>query len=150
MVTIFRKGFGHLMFNEFFHLYLQLSRGYTKKLNEQLAHLNIHHAQWSIIYYLHQRRSATLVEISQYLKVEKPTITRTVNRLEERDLIKQIATKDKRERRIQLSDKGLHIYKECHDIVNQFEQRIMSNLSEQEVEDTKQILQQIKENIRGD
>src|SRR3954466_2802159 len=101
------------MFNEFFHQYLQLSRSYTKKLNEQLTKLNIYHAQWSFIYYLHHTGSATLVEISHYFDVEKPTITRTVNRLYERGLIEQIPTEDKRERRIQLTDLGTHMYEDC-------------------------------------
>ncbi|MCQ6275598.1 MarR family transcriptional regulator [Bacillus sp. V3B] len=138
------------MYNEFFHQYLQLSRSFTKKLNEHLAQLNIYHAQWSILYYLHQTGSATLVEISHYSDVEKPTITRTVNRLYERGLITQIPTKDKRERRIQLTDLGLQIYEDCQHVVNQFEQSIMSNIPKKDVEQTKQILLQLMKNIKGD
>ena len=70
----------------------------------------MYHSQWSVIYYLHISETATLVEISNYFDVEKPTITRTVNRLEELGLIKQIPGKDKRERRIQLTDLGVQMY----------------------------------------
>ena len=65
--------------------------------------------------------TATLVEISNYFDVEKPTITRTVNRLEELGLIEQIPGKDKRERRIQLTDAGVQKYIEGQKIVDEFE-----------------------------
>src|SRR3954451_12717314 len=138
------------MFNEFFHQYLQLSRTYTKKLNEQLGQLNIFHAQWTILYYLHYTRSATLVEISQYSDVEKPTITRTVNRLYERGLIEQIPTEDKRERRIQLTDLGVRMYEECQQIVTQFEQSIMKSIPKEEIEQTRRMLLQLRKNMKGD
>lgn len=138
------------MFNEFFHQYLQLSRTYTKKLNEQLAQLNIYHAQWSILYYLNQTGSATLVEISHYYHVEKPTITRTVNRLYERGLIEQIPTEDKRERRIQLTDLGADMYQECQQVVNQFEQSLMNSIPQKDVEQTERTLLQLRKNMKGD
>jgi MarR family transcriptional regulator, transcriptional regulator for hemolysin len=138
------------MFNEFFHQYIQLSRSYTKKLNEQLAPLNIFHAQWSVLYYLHQAGSATLVEISHYYHVEKPTITRTVNRLYERGLIEQISTEDKRERRIQLTDLGAHMYEECQLVVNHFEQSIMGSIPQKDIKQTEQTLLQLRKNIKGD
>lgn len=138
------------MFNEFFHQYLQLSRSFTKKLNEHLGHLNIYHAQWSVIYYLHQTGSATLVDISHYSDVEKPTITRTVNRLYERGLIEQIPTEDKRERRIQLTDLGFHMYEECQVVVNQLQQDTMRNISQKDVEQTQRTLLQLRKNIKGD
>ena len=67
--------------------------------------------------FLHTAETATLVEISNYFNVEKPTITRTVNRLEDIGLIEQIPGKDKRERRIQLTDSGIQKYVEGQQIV---------------------------------
>src|SRR6476620_8241188 len=115
-------------YNEFFHHYLQVSRTFTKKLNVQLSKINMYHAQWSVIYYLDISETATLVEISNYFDVEKPTITRTVNRLEELGLIEQIPGKDKRERRIQLTDSGVQKYEEGQRIVDEFEQNIMKDI----------------------
>lgn len=134
----------------FFHQYLQISRAYTKKLNEQLAQIKIHQAQWAIIYYLHNVGKATLVSISHYFDVEKPTITRTVNRLEELGLVEQIPGKDRRERRIQLTDVGFLVYKEAFKIVDQFEKSLMKNISEKDYETTRQTLLQLQKNIKGD
>ena len=138
------------LYNDFFHHFLQVSRTFTKKLNEQLSKINMYHSQWSVIYYLHMSKTATLVEISNYFDVEKPTITRTVNRLEELGLIEQIPGKNKRERRIQLTDAGVQKYIEGQKIVDEFEYNIMNDIPEADREKTRQTLLQLQKNIKGD
>lgn len=138
------------LYNEFFHHYLQVSRTFMKKLNEQLSTINMYQSQWSVIYYLHLSETATLVEISNYFDVEKPTITRTVNRLEELGLIEQIPGKDKRERRIQLTDLGVQKYMEGQKIVDEFEQNIMKDIPESDREKTREILLLLQKNLKGD
>ena len=138
------------LYNDFFHQFLQVSRTFTKKLNEQLSNINLYHSQWSVIYYLHMSETATLVEISNYFDVEKPTITRTVNRLEELGLIEQIPGKNKRERRIQLTDAGVQKYIEGQKIVDEFEYNIMNDIPEADREKTRQTLLQLQKNIKGD
>lgn len=135
-------------YNKFFHHYLQVSRFFTKKLNEHLSKIDLHQAQWSVIYYLHEFGTATLVEISTYLNVEKPTITRTVNRLEERGFIEQIPGKDKRERRIQLTDLGVHTYEGGKKIVDEFEQNIMKDIPENDREVTRRTLRSLQKNLK--
>ncbi len=138
------------LYNDFFHQFLQVSRIFTKKLNEQLSNINLYHSQWSVIYYLNMTETATLVEISNYFDVEKPTITRTVNRLEELGLIEQIPGKNKRERRIQLTDAGVQKYIEGQKIVDEFEYKIMNDIPEADREKTRQTLLQLQKNIKGD
>lgn len=136
------------LYNEFFHHYLQVSRTFTKKLNEQLSKIDLYLSQWSVIYYLHISETATLVEISNYFNVEKPTITRTVNRLEEMKLIEQIPGRDKRERRIQLTDLGVQMYIEGQKIVDEFEQKIMEDIPEDEREGARGILLQLQKRLK--
>lgn len=132
----------------FFHHNLQFSRTFTKKLNEQLAKVDLFHSQWMIIYYLKQYGSSTLVEISNYLDVEKPTVTRTVNRLEERKLIEQIPGKDKRERRIQLTDLGEKTYLKARKAVEEFELQLLEGLPEEDREATLRTLIFLKEKLQ--
>lgn len=136
------------LYNEFFHHYLQVSRTFTKKLNEQLSKINLYLSQWSVIYYLHISETATLIEISNYFNVEKPTITRTVNRLEEMKLIEQIPGRDKRERRIQLTDLGVQMYIEGQKIVDEFEQKIMEDIPEDERERARGILLLLQKRLK--
>ncbi|MFJ7683129.1 MarR family winged helix-turn-helix transcriptional regulator [Peribacillus butanolivorans] len=134
--------------NGFFHHNLQFSRSFTKKLNEQLAKVDLFHSQWLIVYYLNQYGCSTLVEISNYLDVEKPTVTRTVNRLEERKLIEQIPGKDKRERRIQLTESGERTYQEAKKVVEEFELQLMSGLAEEDRETTLRTLLFLKGKLK--
>ncbi|MFD6206578.1 MarR family winged helix-turn-helix transcriptional regulator [Peribacillus sp. NPDC060253] len=134
--------------NGFFHHNLQFSRSFTKKLNEQLAKVDLFHSQWLIVYYLYQYGCSTLVEISTYLDVEKPTVTRTVNRLEERGLIEQIPGKDKRERRIQLTEPGVRTYQEAKKVVEEFELQLMTGLAEEDREATLRTLLFLKGKLK--
>ncbi|WP_110928267.1 MarR family winged helix-turn-helix transcriptional regulator [Bacillus massiliglaciei] len=118
--------------DQFFHRYLQVSRSFTKALNGCLAEINLYQSQWSIIFYLSNYGPSALVEISSYLDVEKPTITRTVNRLEERGLVEQISAKDKREKKIQLTSMGKDIYEEGCRIVDSFEANLLEGIPEEE------------------
>lgn len=134
--------------NGFFHSNLQFTRSFIKKLNEQLSAVELFHSQWSIVYYLKEYGSSTLVEISNYLDVEKPTVTRTVNRLEERKLIEQIPGKDKRERRIQLTDLGEKTFQEARKVVEQFEDGLMEGLPDSDREATLRTLSFLKEKLK--
>ncbi|WP_338448099.1 MarR family transcriptional regulator [Niallia oryzisoli] len=132
----------------FFHQHLQFSRSFTKKLNEQLASVGLYHSQWMIVYYLKQFGASTLVEISQYNDVEKPTITRTVNRLDEMQLIEKVPSKDKRERKIQLTEKGNFVYEEALKVVEEFENKLLEEISIADLETTVRTVQLLKEKLR--
>ena len=124
----------------FFHQYLQVSRSLVKRINEALAPYDMYHSQWRIVYYLKNIGPATLVEIGAYFHVEKPTVTRTVNRLEKSGLIEQIPGRDKREKRIQLSEKGNGVYEECRAAVDGLEEKWMKDLSPEELEIAEKVL----------
>ncbi len=127
----------------FFHQYLQFSRTFTKKINEHIADLDLYQSQWSIVYYLQKNKAATLVEISNYFQVEKPTITRTVNRLEDRQLIEKVASADKRERRIQLTEKGLDVYDQASAVIDAFEKQLVEEIPKDDLEITFRTIQRL-------
>lgn len=136
------------MASSYFHQHLQFSRSFTKKLNEQLASVGLYHSQWMIVYYLKQFGASTLVEISQYNDVEKPTITRTVNRLDEMQLIQKVASKDKRERKIQLTEKGNLVYEEAKKVVDEFENKLLEEISLADLDTTVRTVQLLKEKLK--
>ncbi|GAB3805927.1 MarR family winged helix-turn-helix transcriptional regulator [Virgibacillus kimchii] len=135
------------MLHSFFHQNQQFTRSFSKRLNERLASINLYHSQWVIIYYLSQFETSTLVEISNYLHVEKPTITRTVNRLEERELIEKFPTKDKRERRIRLTEKGFEISKQALKIVSDFESELLQGIPEADLKTALQTVQRLRSKL---
>ncbi|MDP4087160.1 MAG: hypothetical protein Q8934_21590 [Bacillota bacterium] len=67
----------------FIHRYFILYRSIVKKLNELLGEYELSYSLWMVIYYIEKFGPSTLVEISAFYNVEKPSITRSVQRLEE-------------------------------------------------------------------
>ncbi|MEN2467689.1 MarR family transcriptional regulator [Ornithinibacillus sp. FSL M8-0202] len=124
-----------------------LYRPFENRLNTELNKHQLHRAQWTILYYLFHHGSATNVEISHYQGVEKPTVTRTMASLENLGYVEQQPSKDKREKRMQLTNLGQKVYQEVRVTIDQYEEEVLSGISEEEQLETIRILQEIRQNI---
>lgn len=124
-----------------------LYRPFENRLNIELAKHQLQRAQWTILYYLFNTGPATLVELSHYQSVEKPTVTRTMNRLEELGYVEQLPSKDKREKRMQLTDIGRKVYTDVRMTIDHFEQSILKGISEEEQSDVIRIMNKIRCNL---
>ncbi|WP_342742108.1 MarR family winged helix-turn-helix transcriptional regulator [Virgibacillus siamensis] len=122
-------------------------RPFENRLNEQLNKHNMHRAQWTILYYLYNYGPSTNVEISHYHGVEKPTITRTINRLEEMGYVGQAKSKDKREKRMKLTEAGSIVYEKIRITIDQFEEEILSGISYADQQKTIQLMKEIRNNM---
>lgn len=134
-------------FQKFFQQLLLLYRPFENNLNIQLNKHDLHRAQWSILYYLNNYGSATLVELANYQGVEKPTITRTIARLEELRYVEHVPSKDKREKRMQLTELGKKVYSEVRVTIDQYEQEILKGITEEEQLAAIRIMGEIRNNI---
>ncbi|OKL35475.1 MarR family winged helix-turn-helix transcriptional regulator [Domibacillus mangrovi] len=134
-------------YRKFFQQLLLLYRPFENRLNAQLAKHDLYRAQWSILHYLSNNGSSTLVELSNYQSVEKPTVTRTINRLEELGYVEHVPGKDRREKRMQLTELGKNIYKDVRVTIDQFEQDILKGISEEEQLEVIRIMREIQNNI---
>ncbi|MBT2647334.1 MarR family transcriptional regulator [Bacillus sp. ISL-34] len=134
-------------YQKFFQQLLLLYRPFENNLNIQLNKHDLHRAQWSILYYLTNYGSATLVELANYQSVEKPTITRTIARLEELGYVEHVPGKDRREKRMRLTELGKKIYSEVRVTIDQYEQEILKGITEEEQLAAIRIMGEIRNNI---
>ncbi|MGE7766055.1 MarR family winged helix-turn-helix transcriptional regulator [Peribacillus sp. NPDC096540] len=134
-------------YQKFFQELLLLYRPFENNLNIQLNKHHLHRAQWSILHYLSNYGSATLVELANYQSVEKPTITRTITRLEELGYVEHVPSKDRREKRMQLTELGTKIYSDVRVTIDQYEQDILKGITEEEQLAAIRIMSQIRNNI---
>lgn len=134
-------------FQRFFHQLVLLYRPFENRLNNELSRHHLYRAQWSIMYYLNNDGSGTLVELSHYLGVEKPTVTRTIAKLEEMGYLEPVPTKDKREKRMQLTDTGRKVYQEVRVTIDEFEQDILRGISEEEQLEGIRLMSEIRKNL---
>ncbi|WP_236694001.1 MarR family winged helix-turn-helix transcriptional regulator [Sporosarcina globispora] len=124
-----------------------LYRPFENRLNTELSKHHLYRAQWSILYYLYNDGSVTLVELSHYLGVEKPTVTRTIAKLEDMGYLEPVPTKDKREKRMQLTDTGRKVYQEVRVAIDEFEQEILNGISEEEQLKGIRVMSEIRKNL---
>lgn len=136
------------MIETFFHQQLQFTRSFKKRLNEELAVAGLFHSQWLVLYCIQKQKSITLVEISNYLDVEKPTVSRTVKRLEEQGLVEAIPSDDKRERPMRLSTKGHESFEMGQEIISRFEADLMKEVSDADLITILKTMQIFKEKMK--
>ena len=122
----------------FFHQLHQLTRYLAKGLNDRLLPFGIYSSQWTILYRLKQVQSCTQAELAQYLGVEAPTITRTLSRLEESELISRSPGKDKREKVVALTEKALSAFPQWAKAVTEFENDMLKDVSETQQQITRE------------
>ncbi|MCM3214131.1 MarR family winged helix-turn-helix transcriptional regulator [Niallia taxi] len=115
--------------HELFHSVQQLARQMTKALNDALQPFDIYSSQWTVLFLLKTKGSMTQKEISDYLAIEAPPITRTVQKLVANGYVRQVKGIDKRTKRIELTEKALEKYPEWEKAVLQMNQELIQPLT---------------------
>lgn len=136
----------------FFYQYFRLYRPFVNELNRKLEEFGLYYAQWSIMYYLEQHSSMTLVELSKWLYVEKPTVTRTVSALIKLGYVEQVPAADKREKRIRLSRAGTEVTAQIRVIFDRFEMEVMEGVSPEDQATVIRVMETVRNHIieKGD
>ncbi|MFS0689194.1 MarR family transcriptional regulator [Sporosarcina sp. 179-K 8C2 HS] len=129
--------------NPIIHELFQRSRKLGKELNSALKQHGLFAAQWTVIYCVYQHGEMTLTQIWRYLNVEAPTITRTVNRLEQMGWLATREGKDRREKYVSLTENATVRLSEIKETIIQFEEQSLKSLTEEEKELLMKVLKKI-------
>ena len=132
---------------QIFRQFLQMERPIANEIDKVLNTFDLTLSQWRIIAYLENLGTSTLVGISSYLSIEKPSVTRKISCLEEKHLVEQIIGKDKREKRIQLTSLGKEVFAAGRDTLDEIELRLLNGITNEEQRSVLQVLMKIRENI---
>ncbi|WP_368505991.1 MarR family winged helix-turn-helix transcriptional regulator [Alkalihalophilus sp. As8PL] len=112
-----------------FHRLHQISRLLTKRANQALQPFDLYSAQWTVIYTLKTKGTLTQRELCEYLAVEAPPLTRNVQRLVKKGLVRQICGKDKRTKRIELTEEAHLQYPTWERAMADVKQQLMEGVS---------------------
>lgn len=91
---------------QFFTEYIQIYRPILNRLNILLSPYQLFHSQWGILKLLSLEGEMTSAEIAVRRQVEKPSVTKIVQRLLEMELISIRPGTDRREKWIGLTEHG--------------------------------------------
>lgn len=130
------------------HKVNQLARMFMKKLNENLGDSGIYSAQWAFALRLYERGASTQKELSEYLIIEPPTVTRTLARMEEAGWVIREEGTDRRERKIRLSPKAYEQFATWQQTSDGLEKAALENIDKSELEIFTRVLQQMMENLK--
>lgn len=125
----------------------QKTRLLSKELNDALKPHNLYSSQWMVIYCVHMYGSMTMKEVSGYLNVEAPTVTRTVSRLEKLGWLTVQPGKDRREKIVCLSVQAEKKLPEIERTIIQFEAGFLEKLTEDEQEQTMNLLSKLERKV---
>lgn len=91
---------------QFFTEYIQIYRSTLNRLNALLSPYQLFHSQWGILKLLAFEGEMTSAEIAVRRQVEKPSVTKIIQRLLEMELISIRPGTDRREKWIGLTEHG--------------------------------------------
>jgi len=105
---------------------------------------NITPEQWAVMSYLHKEDGLYQKQIADFLYKDKPTVTRILDILEKRNLIIRISDeKDRRKFKIYLTQDGKDTVAQLIPIAKEIQFKIKENISQNEIETLKIILNKI-------
>ena len=115
---------------QLFYAYSALYRPYLNQLNAQLAPFNLTSSQWAIMHFVLHNGEHTISDISTYQNVERPTITKMVQRLIELDYVEAQSGTDKRTRFIRLSKNGEAVCEQVLEKLSTYQSYLVGEIPE--------------------
>ena len=121
--------------------------------NNNLAEINMTRSQMGALVYVfvstRKGKEVNQVDIEREFNLKNPTVTGILNRLEEKEYIKRVpSSKDKRYKKIELTDSGKKIV-ECGKVkADEMEDKLLSVLEYSEKEELKRLLNKVIESIK--
>lgn len=104
--------------------------------------------QWSILYHLWKEDKLSQQELCNRTYRDKPSITRLIDNLEKLKLVKRIADKkDKRVNSVCLTDAAKELHDLTINIANQTMDEALVNVTKEEIETVKNVLQKVYDNL---
>jgi len=126
-----------------------MERPVAGRLDNVIDGFNLTLSQWKVIDFVEKSGTCTLVAISRHFSVEKPSVTRTVNCLEEKQLVERIDGKDKREKRVRLTDSGKEVHMACRNTLDEIELCLVRGISDEEQRTLLRSLITIRDNMKN-
>lgn len=132
----------------FFYEYRLMYRPFTNQINLQLEKYQLFSSQWGVLRLLMDRGPHSLVEIANLMYIEKPSVTRLVQKLMERGYVEKVAGKDKREKVVKLTEFGENIVREIQASLKPLLEESLAGVAKKDIEIARQVLAKIRTNIK--
>ncbi|MFJ8099946.1 MarR family winged helix-turn-helix transcriptional regulator [Lysinibacillus sp. NPDC096212] len=132
---------------EFFNQYRLMYRPFINLVNVQLEKYQLYSSQWALLRLLMDKGPHTFVDIANFMFIEKPSVTRLVQKLVELGYVETVAGRDKREKLVKLTANGEEVVQEIKAQLKPFFEQALAGVSEKDIEIATKVLANICANI---
>ena len=122
-----------------------LHRKQTKYINDKLKEMNLSSGLYPLLIKAYKNNEISQEELANELYVNESTITRNLNKLENKGLVKK--TPQKRKKIISVTDEGKKTAKKIMDIDKKWDSIIRKSLTDEEFQDFRKLLLKICEDL---
>lgn len=122
-----------------------LHRKQTTFLNDKLKDVNLSSGLYPLLIKVYKSKKISQEELAKELHVNESTVTRNLEKLEKKELIKK--TPEKRKKIITVTDKGKKTAKKIMDYDNEWDNKIKTIISNEEYTNLRNILTKICEDL---
>lgn len=126
-----------------------MERPVASNLDKVIGGFDLTLSQWKVIDFVEKAGACTLVAISRHFSTEKPSVTRMINCLEEKQLVEKLSGKDRREKRIQLTGLGREVYAACRHTLDEVELHLVRGIPDEEQRILLRSLIAIRDNMKN-
>lgn len=134
--------------HQFIQSYIRLYRPIINQVNLMLVPYELYSSQWAILKLLKLEEALTLAEIANRQQVEKPTVTKIVQRLKRLGYVEATQGKDKREKWIRLTDAGHKVHEEIVGKLQVLYAELLGDLSAEALQAAIDALDQAHQSLR--
>lgn len=123
----------------------------TDAFTDQLSALGITRVQWTALYYLGRYQSLSQTELADKMHTKDSSIARLIDRMERDGYVERVRLpEDRRVSILKLTENGLRLWEEVLPEGEKFSQILSYNLTEEEFQCFKRVLDKMMNNLRGE
>ncbi|TCB74711.1 MarR family transcriptional regulator [Acinetobacter sp. ANC 3781] len=109
---------------------LRCARLLSDEINTILLPHHLNYSLWQVLYVIQLKQGCTSIDIAEYLNVSKPSIAKRIHALMQLEVLEQVDTEDKRQKKLILSQKGIQLFQICSEKMDVFEQQLLFPLDQ--------------------
>lgn len=115
---------------QLFHSFTEIYRPYLNQINAELFPFNLASSQWAVMNFISINGTHTISDISIYQNVERPTITKVVQKLIELDYVEAYSGTDKRTKYIRLTETGSDVCEQVQEKLSDYQRYLLEEIPE--------------------
>ena len=125
-----------------------VSRLLRRVYDRRVEPLGLTRSQWRVLVHVYRREGVSQTALAQVLEIEKPTLGRLVDRLEEKGWVeRRVDDRDQRARRLVITDKARPLIDEMEDLAEAVHADALDGVGDGESDQLHRTLLTVKSNL---